>query len=73
MAWVAHVWVDTTVGTVCSTTLLWCLVDLDVLNEEVASVEAFGVSVGFGVLEQTEEEFGGFHGETSAGNTELFA
>jgi len=73
VAWVGHVWVDTTVGTVCSATLLWCLVDLDVLDEKVASVKALGVGVGFGVLQETEEEFGGLDWETGAGDTELLA
>ena len=34
------------------------LVDLDVLDDQVARVQAFGVGVGFGVLEQAEEELG---------------
>jgi len=73
VAWVAHVWVDTTVGTVCATTLLWCLVDLDVLDEKVAGVEALGVGVGFGVLEEREEELGGLDWVAGTGDTELLA
>lgn len=65
MARVGHVWVDTTVGTVCSAALLGCLVDLDVLDDQVGCVESLGVGVGFGVLEQTEKEFGRFHWVTS--------
>jgi len=34
VAWVGHVWVDTTVGTVGATALLGGLVDLDVLDDE---------------------------------------
>ena len=59
MAWVGHVWVDTTVSTVCSAALLGSLVDLDVLDNQVGGVETLGVGVGFGVLEETEQEFGG--------------
>lgn len=59
MAWVAHVWVDSTVGSVSSSSLLWCLVDLNVLDDQVVGVEALGISVRLGVLEQTKEEFGG--------------
>lgn len=59
MAWVAHVWVDSTVGSVCSSSLLGGLVDLDVLDDQVFGVETLCVSVGLGVLEETEEEFGG--------------
>jgi len=59
MAWVAHVWIDTTVSTVCSATLLWCLVDLDVSDLKVGGVETFSIGVGFGILEETQEEFAG--------------
>ncbi len=52
MAWVAHVWVDSTVGSVSSTSLFWCLIDLDVLDNQVASVKTLDISVGFGVLEE---------------------
>lgn len=60
MAWVAHVWVDSAVGSVCSSSLLGGLVDLDVLNDQVFGVETLCVGVGLGVLEETEEKFGGF-------------
>lgn len=73
MAWVGHVWVDTTVGTVCSATLLRGLVDLDVLDDQVGGVESLGVGVGFGVLEQTEKEFGGLDWVAGLGDTELLA
>lgn len=73
MAGVGHVWVDTTVGSVCSSALLGGLVDLDVLDDEFFGVEALGVGVGFGVLEETEEEFGGFDGVTGFGDAECFA
>lgn len=58
VAWVAHIWIDSTMGSVCSSSLLWCLVDLDVLDNQVIGVEALSIGVGFGVLEETEEEFG---------------
>ena len=32
-------------STVCTAALLGCLVDLDVLDDQVAGVEAFGVGV----------------------------
>ena len=62
MAWVAHVGVDTTMGTVCAAALLGCLVDLDVVDDQVGGVETLDVRVGFGVLQETEEKFGGFDG-----------
>ena len=54
VAWVGHVWVDTTVGAVGSATLLGGLVDLDVLDDQVAGVETLDVGVGLSVLEETE-------------------
>ena len=43
---------------VCAPSLLRGLVDLDVLNDQISGVEAFGVGIGFGVFEEAEEEFG---------------
>lgn len=60
-------------STVCSAALLGCLVYLDVLDDKIAGVEAFGVGVGFGVLEESEEELGGLYGPASAGYAEGFA
>lgn len=60
-------------GTVRPATLLGSLVDLDVLDNQVAGVEALGISVGLGVLEQTEEELGRLGGPAGAGHTELLA
>jgi len=59
VAWVAHVGVDSAVGSVCSSSLLGCLVDLDVLDQQVVGVETLSIGVGFSVLEETKEEFGG--------------
>jgi hypothetical protein len=61
------------VGTICSAALLWCLIDLDVLNDQVTSIETLGIRVCFGVLEKTEEEFSGLDGPSSAGDTELLS
>ena len=60
-------------STVCASALLWCLVDLDVLDNEVASVEALGIGVGLGVLEETEKELGRLNWPAGAGDTELLA
>jgi hypothetical protein len=53
VAGVGHVWVDTTVSSVCSAALFGGLVDLDVLNDQVGGVESLGVGVGLGVLEES--------------------
>jgi len=63
----------TTVSTVCASSLLRCLVDLDVLDDQVAGVQAFGVGVGFGITEETEEELGRLDGPASFGDTECLA
>ena len=60
-------------GTVCPPPLLRGLVDLDVLDNQVAGVEALGVGVGLSVLEETEEEVGRLDGPPGAGNAELLA
>lgn len=37
---------------ICATTLFRRLIHLDVLDDQIAGVEAFGVGVRFGVLKQ---------------------
>jgi len=61
------------VGAVRPPSLLRCLVDLDVLDDKVARVEALGVGVGLGILEKTENEVGRLDGPASAGDTKLLA
>jgi len=61
------------VRTVCAPSLLRRLVDLDVLDNQVACVETLGVSVGLSVLEQTDKEFGRLDGPASLRDTESLA
>jgi hypothetical protein len=61
------------VCTVCAAALLWCLVDLDVLHDEVTGIETLGIGVGLSVLEETEEELGRLDGPAGAGDTESLA
>ena len=63
----------TTMRTIGPTTLLGRLVDLDMLHDQIPRVEPLGIGVGLGVLEQAEEELGGFLGPARAGDAELFA
>lgn len=60
-------------GTVSSSTLLRGLVDLDVLDNQVASVKTLSIGVGLGVLQELEEELGRLDGPSSAGDTPLLA
>jgi hypothetical protein len=61
------------VGAVCAAALLGGLVDLDVLDDQVAGVETLGVGVGLSVLEETEEELGRLDGPAGARDTPLLA
>lgn len=60
-------------GTVCAAALLGGLVDLDVLDNQVAGVKTLGVGVGLGVLEEREDELGRLDGPAGLGDTELLA
>jgi hypothetical protein len=63
----------TTVGTVSAAAALGSLVNLDALDDQVASVETLGVGVGLSVLEEVEEVLGGLDGPASLADTELLA
>lgn len=60
-------------GTIGSATLLWGLVDLDALDDEIRSVETLGICVRFGVSEEIENELGGFNRPAGARDTELLS
>lgn len=70
---VRGVYAYSTMGTVCSSTLLGSLVDLDVLNDQVTSIKTLRVGVCLGVLEETKEELCGLDWPSCAGDTELLA
>ena len=63
----------TSVSTVCSSTLLGSLVDLDVLNDQIAGIKTLGIRVCLSVLEETEQELSGFDWPSSARDTESLA
>lgn len=63
----------TTVGTVSAPSLLGSLVDLDVLDDQVAGVETLGVGVGLSVLEEAEDDLSGLDGPAGLGDTESLA
>lgn len=60
-------------GTVGAAAALGSLVDLDVLDNKVASVETLAISVGLGVLQEINEELGGLDGPASLADTPLLA
>ena len=60
-------------GTVSAPALLGGLVDLDVLDDQVAGVEALCVGVGLGVLEEAEQDLSRLDGPTGARDAEGLA
>lgn len=73
MARVGHVWINTAMGTVGPSPLFRGLVDLDVGDKEVGSVETLGIGISSGVAKKTEKKLGGLLGPASARDTKLFA
>ena len=63
----------TTVGTVSPPALLGGLVDLDVLDDQVAGIETLGVGVGLGVLEEAEQVLSRLDRPSGLGDAELLA
>ena len=49
-----HVWIDTTMSTIRPSPLLRGLVDLNMLHNQVARVQALRIRIGLGILEQAE-------------------
>ena len=60
-------------STISTTTLLRRLINLDMLDDQIAGIEALCVGVGFCVFEQAEEEFGGLLGPARFRDAELFS
>lgn len=70
---VGHVRIDTAVCTVSPPPLLWCLVHLDMLDDQIAGVETLGIGIRFSILEKAEQKFGRLDGPACLADTELFA
>ena len=64
--------VNTAVSTVSTTTTLGGLVDLNVLDNKVLSVQTLGISVGTSVLKKVSDELDALDRPTGLGNAELF-
>ena len=60
-------------GTVGPPPALGSLVDLNALDNEVSGVETLGISVGFGVLQQVDQEAGRLLGPAGFADTPLLA
>ena len=55
MTWVRHERIDSTVGSVDSSSVGWSLVDADVFNEKGVDIEGFELGVGLGVSEKFQQ------------------
>ena len=53
--------------------LLRRLIDLDMLDDQVPGIKTLGIGIGFCVLEEADQKFGGLFGPAGAGDAELFA
>lgn len=60
-------------STVGAAAALGSLVDLDVLDDQVAGVETLAVGVGLSVLQEVNEELGGLDGPAGLADTPLLA
>ncbi len=60
-------------STVCSSTLLGGLVDLDMLDNQIASIKTLSVGIGLSVLEESEKELCRLYGPSRARNTKLLS
>lgn len=60
-------------STVCAPPLLGGLVDLNVLDDQVAGVKTLGVRVGLGVLKQAEQELSRLDGPAGLRDTKLLS
>ena len=60
-------------STVCASPLLRRLVDLDVLDDQVAGIQTLGIRVRLGVLQQTEQELSRLDGPAGPADAELLA
>jgi hypothetical protein len=69
----SHVRIDTTMSTIRASPLFRCLVDLNVLDDEVVGVETLGIGIGFRILEQRLQELCRLHRPASLRDTELLA
>lgn len=57
--------IDAAMCTVCATSLLRRLVDLDMLDGQDVNVQSLGLGIAFGVLEEREQKVGALFGPAS--------
>ncbi len=65
VAWVTLVRIDSTVCSVRAAAGLWCLLNLDVSDDEAVGIDLVASCVALCVLQQVEEELGRFDGPST--------
>ncbi len=71
MAWSVHVWTNSTVSSVSSSSASLGLVALNVGQDEIVNVEGLSLSISDEVLQETNNNLGGLNGPTTLGVLEL--
>jgi len=56
VAWVVHVWVDSTMGSVGPSSSTGGSVDLDVGDDQLLYIQSLDLSIGFDVLQQSHDD-----------------
>ena len=54
VTWWRHVWINTTMGTVCSASHFGCTVHLNMIDHEVVSIKALVLSIWFCIFQQVK-------------------
>ena len=73
MARIAHVRIDASMRPIRPTSLLRRLIDLDMLHNEIRSVETLSIGVGFRILQERDEMGRRFLRPARFGDAEFFA
>ena len=69
VTWVGHERIDSTVGSVDSSSVGWSLVDTDVFDEKGVDIERFKLGVGLGVSEKFQQVFTGLLWPSTLGSS----
>merc|ERR1719382_2304485 len=69
VAWRRHVWVDTTMSPISSSAHFGSTVYLNMIDDQMISIQTLVFSIRFGVFQQVQQEFGGFLRPTTLGSS----
>lgn len=60
-------------STICSAALLGSLIDLDMLDDEIAGVESFGIGIRFSIFQERKKVFGRFDWPSGTSDTKCLS